>query len=279
MGCSQKQSFTGFLRDLRLHAGGHKAIATHGRKAMIFVVVGGSKGLGLALTNSLADRGHKVCVGARDVSRIPKHPLVATRRTDAAVYKDLYALSMHACHELGAVDGWVNCQGVSGGYGGFSTMRPAALTAVAMTNFVGTVNGSRRALEIFDERSDRRGHLFNVTGAGFDFKATPGHAAYGATKAGITQLTKTLRSENPRHGVHLLNPGMMTTDLLYEGLPESVRTRVDVIAESPDVVAETLVIKMLMAMDRGSRGMTMSYMTMRRVLTKVTGHARNNGLS
>lgn len=235
---------------------------------MIFVVVGGSKGLGLALTNSLAERGHKVCVGARDVARIPKHPLVATRRTDAAVYADLYDLSMHAGHEFGAVDGWINCQGVSGGFGDFSSMCPDVMTSVAMTNFVGTVNGSRRALEIFDKQ-DVRGHLFNVTGAGFDFKATPGHAAYGATKAGITQLTKTLRAENPRHGVHLLNPGMMTTELLYEGLPESVRARVDIIAESPDVVAETLVIKILMAMDRGSRGMTMNYMTMRRVLNKV----------
>lgn len=240
---------------------------------MIFVVVGGSKGLGLALTNSLAERGHKVCVGARDVSRIPKHPLVATRRTDAAVYDDLHALSMHAGHAFGAVDGWINCQAVSGGFGDFSTMCPDAMTAVAMTNFVGTVNGSRRALEVFDGYSEtltkRRGHLFNVTGAGFDFKATPGHAAYGATKAGITQLTKTLRAENPRHGVHLLNPGMMTTDLLYEGLPAEVCARVDIIAESPDVVAATLVIKILMAMDRGSRGMTMNYMTMRRILNKV----------
>jgi chlorophyll(ide) b reductase len=245
---------------------------------MIFVVVGGSKGLGLALTNSLAERGHKVCVGSRDVSKIPKHPLVATRRTDAAVYEDVYALSMHAGHEFGAVDGWINCQGVSGGFGDFSAMRPDTMTSVAMTNFVGTVNGSRRALEIFDEHTGtdkaRRGHLFNVTGAGFDFKATPGHAAYGATKAGITQLTKSLRAENPRHGVHLLNPGMMTTELLYEGLPADIRDRVDIIAESPDVVAETLVIKILMAMDRGSRGMTMNYMTMRRVLKKLSqGHA------
>jgi len=66
-----------------------------------------------------------------------------------------------------------------------------------------------------------------------DGSATPYYAAYGATKAALPQLAKTLRAElsssssnaasgsgqPPRQavGVHVLSPGMMLTDLLLEG--------------------------------------------------------------
>jgi chlorophyll(ide) b reductase len=235
---------------------------------MNFVIVGGSRGLGLSLTDQLSSRGHRVCVGARDVSQFIKTKNVVAVRADAADYADVHTLSNVAIEEFGSIDGWINCQGLSGGFGAFKTASPDVLSAVVMGNLLGTVNGSRRALEIFDAQA-RRGHVFNVTGAGFDFSATPGFAAYGATKAGLTQLTKTLRAENPSHGVHVINPGMMRTDLLYEGLPADVVERVNILAEHPDKVAAVLAIKMLMAMERGSKGMTINYMTMHRVLKKL----------
>lgn len=236
---------------------------------MHFVILGGSKGLGASMTAQLVRRGHVVTVGARDVSRVPVHERVAPFVADAGDYADIVRLSGIAAAEFGAVDGWINCQGVSGGFGDFGLMCPDAMATVATSNLLGTLNGSRRALELFADRGVR-GHLFNVTGAGFDFRSTPGFAAYGATKAGVTQLTKTLRAENPAHGVHLVNPGMMTTELLYEGLPPQIRERVDLLAEDPEVVAGVLVPKMLAAVHRGSRGMTINYMTMRRVMNKMS---------
>ena len=221
------------------------------------------------MTAQLARRGHVVTVGARNVSRVPLMDRVVAIATDAGDYGDVVRMSCMAASKFGAVDCWINCQGVSGGFGDFEIMCPDAMASVATSNLLGTLNGSRRALEIFSSL-DGRGHLFNVTGAGFDFRATPGFAAYGSTKAGVTQLTKTLRDENPAHGVHLVNPGMMTTELLYEGLPPEIRARVDLLAEDPDVVAGVLVPKMLAAVQRGSRGMTINYMTVRRVMSKLS---------
>lgn len=234
---------------------------------MNFVVLGGSKGLGKSVTDQLVSKGHKVCVGSRDVSKV-KGANVVGIKTNAAFWSDVKKLSEAAVAEHGHIDAWINCQGLSGGFGDFKTMNPEMLGAVAMTNLLGTMNGSRCALETFDSQG-RRGHLFNVTGAGYDFKATPGHAAYGATKAGVTQLTKSLRVENPNHGVHLVNPGMMKTELLYEGLPDEIFERVNMLAESTDVVAAVMVIKILLAMNRGSRGATFNYMTPKRVLRKL----------
>jgi chlorophyll(ide) b reductase len=42
------------------------------------------------------------------------------------------------------------------------------------------------------------GHVFNMLGAGSDGNATRKFAAYGFTKAGLGQLTKTLASEEGR---------------------------------------------------------------------------------
>ena len=59
-------------------------------------------------------------------------------------------------------------------------------------------------------------------GAGADGGATPRFAAYGATKRGLAQLTKSLAAELRMLklrdiGMHNLSPGMVTTDLLMAG--------------------------------------------------------------
>lgn len=66
------------------------------------------------------------------------------------------------------------------------------------------------------------GHIFNMDGAGADGGGTPRFAAYGATKRGLEQLSKSLNSELRMLGlknvaVHNLSPGMVTTDLLMAG--------------------------------------------------------------
>ena len=53
--------------------------------------------------------------------------------------------------------------------------------------------------------------MFNMLGAGSDGSPTVKYAAYGHTKAGMTQLTKTLAKEvaGTNVAVHALSPGMV----------------------------------------------------------------------
>lgn len=53
---------------------------------------------------------------------------------------------------------------------------------------------SERAQAIRVMREQRAGgHIFNMDGAGADGDATPRFAAYGATKRGLVQLSKSLQ--------------------------------------------------------------------------------------
>lgn len=65
------------------------------------------------------------------------------------------------------------------------------------------------------------GRIINISGAGFNGWATPNFAPYGATKAAMAQLTKSLARETRASGcgvaVDCAGPGMMLTDLLLSG--------------------------------------------------------------
>ena len=70
------------------------------------------------------------------------------------------------------------------------------------------------------QRTD--GHIFNTEGAGFNGNPTPRFAAYGATKRALSQLNKSLVEELKQReitniGIHMVSPGMCTTELLMAG--------------------------------------------------------------
>ena len=55
-----------------------------------------------------------------------------------------------------------------------------------------------QAIRVMKEQSTG-GHIFNMDGAGADGGATPRFAAYGATKRGLVQLSKSLQVCPCRH--------------------------------------------------------------------------------
>lgn len=60
-----------------------------------------------------------------------------------------------------------------------------------------------------------------MDGAGADGSPTPQYAAYGATKAGVAHLIKSLLAEQSKEArkkvkLHTLSPGMVLTELLLE---------------------------------------------------------------
>jgi chlorophyll(ide) b reductase len=92
---------------------------------------------------------------------------------------------------------------------------PAELCAVVGTNLTGSLLGARAAIARMAAQPGG-GKLFLVDGNGAWGNATPGNAAYGATKRALTQLKDSLAAEaaGSGAGVHLLSPGMVATDLL-----------------------------------------------------------------
>lgn len=92
------------------------------------------------------------------------------------------------------------------------------------------------------------GHIFNLLGAGSDGSATKKYAAYGHTKAGMGQLTKSLAGEleGTAVGVHTISPGMVFTELISSGryaFGSQGRFFVNTLAEPPSVPAQEIVAK------------------------------------
>ena len=224
------------------------------------VITGSTKGLGLELARGFLSRGDRVVVTSRDETRVRE--AVAALREDfgervAGVAADVSrpdavdALTDFASESMGGVDIWINNAGANGYvYENLAESDPEVLREIVLTNSFGTLLCCRSAIRLMATQAEG-GHVFNMLGAGSDGGPTQKYAAYGHTKAGIAQLTKTLAGEvkdtgNARVGVHALSPGMVFTELISSGryaFGSQGRFFVNTLAEPPEVPAAFLVEK------------------------------------
>ena len=183
------------------------------------VVIGGTSGIGLALTKGLAQAGANVVpTGRRDeqvrsaaaeVVSFGRRSLVQT--CDVTDNASIERLLNSACKEFGSVQILVNCAG--------RTKRMPTLevpeedwNAILETNLYGTL----RACRVFGRHmiEKRYGRIINI-GSLSSFVGLFEVAAYGASKAAVASLTKTLAIEWAASGVcvNALAPGVLRTDL------------------------------------------------------------------
>jgi len=182
-------------------------------------VIGGTSGIGLALTRGLAQAGANVVpTGRRDeqVRSAAAEVVALGRRSfvqtcDVTDNASLERLLKSVCGEFGGVQILVNCAG--------RTKRMPTLevpendwNAILETNLTGTL----RACRVFGRHmiEKRYGRIINI-GSLSSFVGLFEVAAYGASKAAVASLTKTLAIEWATSGVcvNALVPGVLRTDL------------------------------------------------------------------
>ncbi len=195
---------------------GHPLLDLTNRTA---VVIGGTSGIGLALTRGLAQAGaHVVPTGRREeqVRSAAAEVLALGRRSlaqtcDVTNNDSLELLLQSVCGEFGGVQILVNCAG--------RTKRMPTLevpeadwNAIMETNLYGTL----RACRVFGRHmiEKRYGRIINI-GSLSSFVGLFEVAAYAASKAAVASLTKTLAIEWATSGVcvNALVPGVLRTDL------------------------------------------------------------------
>jgi NAD(P)-dependent dehydrogenase (short-subunit alcohol dehydrogenase family) len=183
------------------------------------VVIGGTSGIGLALTRGLAQAGADVVPTGRRAEQVRNaaDEVVALGRRsfvqtcDVTDNASLERLLQSVGNEFGSVQILVNCAG--------RTKRMPTLEfpesewdAIFETNLKGTL----RACRVFGRHmiEKRYGRIINI-GSLSSFVGLHEVAAYGASKAGVASLTKTLAIEWARSGVcvNALVPGVLRTDL------------------------------------------------------------------
>lgn len=183
------------------------------------VVIGGTSGIGLALTRGLAQAGANVVPsGRRDEQvRAAAAEVVALGRRSLAQTCDvtdnasMEGLLKSVRGEFGKVQILVNCAG--------RTKRTPTLevpeaewNGILETN----LNGTLRACCVFGRHmiENRYGRIINIASLS-SFVALYEVAAYGASKAAVAALTKSLAIEWARSGVcvNAIAPGVFRTDL------------------------------------------------------------------
>ena len=232
------------------------------------VITGSTKGLGLELARGFLANGDEVVVTSRDETRV-REAVDGLRKdfgerisgvaADVSRAESVDALTAFASEQMGGVDIWINNAGANGYvYENLADADPETLREIVLTNSFGTLLCCRSAIRLMAEQASG-GHVFNMLGAGSDGGATQKYAAYGHTKAGMAQLTKTLAGEvketAPSVGVHALSPGMVFTELISSGryaFGAQGRFFVNTLAEPPEVPAAFLVAKVRAFVDEAA---------------------------
>ena len=206
---------------------GHPALDLASKTA---VVIGGTSGIGLALSTGLAQAGANVVPTGRRLDRVEcavekitkaggKSLAKACDVTDRSSLEDLLSA---VCAEFENVDILVNCAG--------NTKRTPTLevseeewNGIMETNLSGTL----RACQVFGRKMLERkyGRIINIASLS-SFVALFEVAAYSASKAAVASLTKSLAIEWAPHGVcvNAIAPGVFRTELntkLLNGTPRS----------------------------------------------------------
>jgi NAD(P)-dependent dehydrogenase (short-subunit alcohol dehydrogenase family) len=183
------------------------------------VVVGGTTGIGHALALGLADAGADVVSSSRRVEQVEQTAVEIESRgrktlrfpSDVRDRSTLVALRDAVLQAFGKVDILINCAGI--------TKRTPTLNVqeeewneILDTN----LNGTLRGCQIFGESMIQRGsgRIINIASLS-TFVGLFEVAAYGASKAAVGALTKTLAVEWSRHGVlvNAIAPGVFRTYL------------------------------------------------------------------
>jgi NAD(P)-dependent dehydrogenase (short-subunit alcohol dehydrogenase family) len=183
------------------------------------VVIGGTSGIGLALTKALAQAGADVvptgrraahvAAAASGVEALGRRSL--TQTCDVTDNASIEKLLRTVCAEFGSVQILVNC---AGHIKKMPTLEfpDSDWEAIMETN----LNGTLRACRVFGKHmiEQRYGRIINIASLS-SFVGLYQVAAYGASKAAVASLTKSLAVEWATSGVcvNALVPGVLRTEL------------------------------------------------------------------
>jgi NAD(P)-dependent dehydrogenase (short-subunit alcohol dehydrogenase family) len=190
----------------------------------IAIVTGASRGLGRVIARVLATRGYGLVIGGRDRDALELAAAELSRHSPAVlpVAGDITdpqarANLIQAARRLGGLNLLVNNASELGPIGPLTSFDVPRLGRLFPVNVGAPLFLTQLAVPLL---RDRRGLIVNITSDAAT-SAYPGWGPYGATKAALELLTRTLATELGEQGVSavLVDPGDMRTRMHQEAFP------------------------------------------------------------
>jgi len=195
-----------------------------GASNRVGLVTGASRGLGAVITGVLAERGYDLVINARDPDTL-NEAADALRRRGAQVVAVAGDITdgetrnrlIDAARELGGLDVLVNNASELGPIGPLMDFDVRRLGRILPVNAGAPLALIQRAVPLLAER---RGLVVNISSDAAR-AAYAGWGPYGASKAALELLTRTLAAELRDRGVSaiIVDPGDMRTRMQQEAFP------------------------------------------------------------
>ena len=180
----------------------------------VAVVTGASKGIGLAITRALVAEGARVVAGARTIDSLRSIDGVTPLAVDLVSREGPARLVKHAIDLHDRVDVLVNnVGGVRIRLDGFLGTSDEEFEWALQTNFFSALRATRATLPAMLKQGG--GAIVNVASVNAFFQPDSGTIDYGAAKAALVNLTKSISREFGSCGIRIndVSPGPVSTDL------------------------------------------------------------------
>jgi short-subunit dehydrogenase len=193
-------------------------------KGKVVIVTGASSGIGLALTEKLAQQGACIAIASRNIEKLnniaedfsKKYEcnLLAVK-TDVSIEGDCKNLIEKTITHYGKIDILINNAGISM-RASFLDVDLEVIRKLMNVNFFGTVYCTKFALPHLIET---KGTLVGVTSIA-GFHGLPGRTGYSASKFALNGFLETIRIENLKNGLNVIisAPGFTTSNVRKSAL-------------------------------------------------------------
>ena len=201
-------------------------------KGQVGIITGGTRGIGAAIAEALAQRGVNVVIASRNAEEANEKAAGLSSlgikamgvKLDVSKSDEVGAVFEKIRNEYQRIDILINNAGITKD-GLVLRMKEEAWDAVIDINLKGVFLCTREALK--DMVSQKYGRIVSLTSVAA-FMGNPGQANYGASKAGIVGFTKTVAKEYANRGitVNAVAPGFIETamtDVLKDTIKDEMK--------------------------------------------------------